>query len=869
MGSRPLNLEDEYMRRSMEFLREHDGIKDTPTRSYYGLVEASNVINKKMSFGIVKVFMPFRDSDYKKHPKEAQYRDEFDFRKPSLSYAYYLNHLDLYVKVLYAMAEDRRRTYLPDFFLIIKAIRQRPHIHRKLLDLTRFKLAVMSYFLVAGQANLAMASAAGLLPKAIPESLARWPILRLLGLAPMYSVDQGAIGELRAVQEGAAPTARFSDLEYNFNLVSHSILAYYYDRPDVAVTDLEIVRMVRCFEARELTGDLMDMLPMVLCRFARGPTSSLPPEDFVELLHEKKAREWKVSDMQIAMRYALAFGRIGKIDRLCKFLHTIADMAPKPIAGIRGNTRNVAKALAKLAELGRSTDNIVMATLEHFGSTSIEASLMPMTYAEYKAKLVEEIANRLCKGDLDEGFAATELLKALSVRLTPFAAMAMVKRLNQTSRNLALGWMARSIYAFDREAQAEAVQWAAQSFRRDSAALASFIQWNCKLSAVATAQFVHLLSRRLWESDTERLRVLTQAFNEISRIGDMRAIGLLLVSAAMGPETPIISPFGAQTPTGRAKAIARLVALIEPKNGDINALVPYLFKAVGSLKARGAERVLWKELLRRGIEPDWRVLQTALGLRLEQQYSGRQAIEIIQEILEHVPISGTVKPATPACNSLAEDGASACEIEAASDSESLAPALVDADLAPEVDGSALYLTLMDGLNRSGHLDAVEKLAMYLLDSGKLTNRTFGALASVWLDSVGFSRESPRDHIQHVWSVLAGYVGEKHAAEQNREHEVYRFNQNHYHSAIEACVRKGDVNAAWFIIQVEMRKCGIKPTLKTFYTLVSPLAQNSKLWPIGKSAVAKFNSHYPDIVKSAVEDNTNTLKVRALLHYTLN
>ncbi|KAJ2877497.1 hypothetical protein IWW38_006559 [Coemansia aciculifera] len=165
---------------------------------------------------------------------------------------------------------------------------------------------------------------------------------------------------------------------------------------------------------------------------------------------------------------------------------------------------------------------------------------------------------------------------------------------------------------------------------------------------------------------------------------------------------------------------------------------------------------------------------------------------------------------------------------------------------------------------------MEQLAEYLLDSKQLSNRTFGAVAAVWLDGIGFSEETTRDDVQRVWRTLQDYTGEKGARKHGRPaNNVYQLNRNHYNSAIEACVRKGDVDAAWYLLHVEMREGGLMPDLKTFHTLVSPLATSNKLWPIGKSTVAKFNVHYPEIVREALSDGTNTLPVRALLHHTMS
>ncbi|KAJ1932711.1 hypothetical protein EC988_009364 [Linderina pennispora] len=238
-------------------------------------------------------------------------------------------------------------------------------------------------------------------------------------------------------------------------------------------------------------------------------------------------------------------------------------------------------------------------------------------------------------------------------------------------------------------------------------------------------------------------------------------------------------------------------------------LLSYLFRAALSLQATGAERLLRKEMLRHGLMPDLHTLQAMMSLRLTLRYQLDTAVLIIERVLRDVPMESAW---------------------------------------------SVYMAMLDGLNRAAMPGAVEDLAIYLLDHADLTLRTFGALASVWLDTTGFNPQASTDDVRRVWNILAS---------QTR----FTLNRNHYHAVIEACVRKGDVNAAWNIIQVEMRE--VRPDLQTFYTLVSPLAKNSKLWPIGKAAVAKFNAAHPEIVRSAMEDKTNTIKVKALLHFALH
>ncbi|KAJ2764066.1 hypothetical protein IWQ56_004626 [Coemansia nantahalensis] len=186
------------------------------------------------------------------------------------------------------------------------------------------------------------------------------------------------------------------------------------------------------------------------------------------------------------------------------------------------------------------------------------------------------------------------------------------------------------------------------------------------------------------------------------------------------------------------------------------------------------------------------------------------------------------------------------------------PAVGGARLAPAA--SAMYMTILNGLNRGGKGAAFDMLAEYLLKSGQLDTRTFGALVSAWLDAIGRRPGATCTDVQRTWDTL-----QSHAASMT---PAYELNRNHYHSAIEAYVRLGDVAAAWNVIRTAMRDAGLAPDLDTFYTLASPLASNTALWAVGKSTVANFNTHYPDVVNAALADKTNTLVVKALLHQAI-
>ncbi|KAJ2890021.1 hypothetical protein GGI21_006336, partial [Coemansia aciculifera] len=225
-GSHPLSLENEYMRRNIEFLHDHAGIKVTPTRAYHDIVDLPDFINKKSAFGVVKPFLVFRsskdeyqDRDTDRGREDAKYIGEFEFAKPRWMPEDYLAFLALYARMLYALPADKRQPYFRDFFLIIKAIRQRPKMHRRFIEMAVYKQCILAYFLVAGQSNLALCVSVDLVLKAIPETLSRWTLVRLLGLEPMYNTDEASIKDLSVVREGGTPEKAVSDREYRYNML--------------------------------------------------------------------------------------------------------------------------------------------------------------------------------------------------------------------------------------------------------------------------------------------------------------------------------------------------------------------------------------------------------------------------------------------------------------------------------------------------------------------------------------------------------------------------------------------------------------------------------------------------------------------------
>ncbi|KAJ2377759.1 hypothetical protein IW150_001203 [Coemansia sp. RSA 2607] len=139
------------------------------------------------------------------------------------------------------------------------------------------------------------------------------------------------------------------------------------------------------------------------------------------------------------------------------------------------------------------------------------------------------------------------------------------------------------------------------------------------------------------------------------------------------------------------------------------------------------------------------------------------------------------------------------------------------------------------------------------------------VASVWLDSAGYDPEATSDEVYCVWEAIKKYANI--IREQRLDSKVfdYSFNSNNLNSLIEALVRKGDLNMAWRVIREEMPKHDLIPDKMVFYTLVSQLSVNGRLWPLGKAMVARFNKHYPGPVAAALKDPECPHTLKAMIY----
>ncbi|KAJ2734850.1 hypothetical protein H4R23_002335 [Coemansia sp. Cherry 401B] len=828
-GSHPLSLGDEYRLHRQKFFLEHSGITDTPTRRFQPLQIDDKSFNLKYVFGESALFNP-RQSNIRFIGNERVFEHEFKFNKSSNTADELLDLLCLYVQFLYTTTTSERGKYMGDFFYIMKAIRQRENGHRRLIKTKKLMQPIQSYLLLCNQPNLSLYLAREYVTTTQASSLDRWHIVRLLENPRMY---QPAMKEMRAiaqVAEGSPPTVPLG-VEYRFNLIAEALYRYYSSYAKDTTTDAELIYLIRCLEARHIRHYLRDMLAMVVRRLYEGTAAALSDMVKVELYYEPDVMAMRVEAYQLALRYALALLRGDSVDSCLRMLYTIADMPGRPCGDLYGNTKDAAWALIRLVEAGGDSLATAENILRMLGENMIESPSMRGANEHHVRGRLQEYIATLKSLNPETRMHLADLVKAPEPLIDSAEAMRTLEFMSRNGRDAsAFGWIASNFNGLDSEAQSCVIKWITNRLTTNRTRVVKFIASYAGMDPLKCAQFVHVLCRRLWERESDRRYILATALPAITQQKNADSIGVLLVTAAMGPDTPVLSPFGPQSVRDRARATTKLIERVSNAVvASLNVMMPYLFKVVSSLGATDTERTLRIEMLRQGIMPDWRMLQAAISLRTSKQIDYEQIVELIDHVLRIYPVQSTGASGKPWPS----------------------------------EQSALYMTILKGLNLCGLLEPFSLLAAEMLKSPRLNPRTFGALASTWLDAVGHDPNTTSSDIHRVW-----YMLKEKATAAATANPTYKLNRNHYHAVIEAYVRIGDVSAAWDMVCGEMRGHGFAPDLMTFYTLVAPLASSSTLWPIGKSVVTKFKMHYPDIVDQAVKDASNTLIVKALLRQAL-
>ncbi|KAJ1905631.1 hypothetical protein LPJ81_001819 [Coemansia sp. IMI 209127] len=869
----PLSPVDLYGEERKRFLSLHHGIDKTITRCFHRIEDAGDTVNLKHAFGDVAVFRKTLHTGITQRREAKMYPNEFMFVKPKTQTDYYLNHLTLYIHALHMLREadkEKFRSYLDDFFLIIKAIRQRSPIHAKLVDMVEFKKLILGYLLFDRQESLALTLAINLFPNVVPEMLDRWLVT---GVMELYSFQEGDRESSKILEAHRKTVKEYKEVHNGFDHLSRvkkrranvipgpvaikemrtealiaTIIEYYQSDNTIVMSAWEIIHLIKVIKRRLGSQGLKVVIPFVLKYFYEYTPNMYCAENKTAFFYDWWIWMYKYEGFQLVMYYIKAFVDLKEYQMAYSIAETIETMPPKTIEGLVGNSCDIARALKWLLVEGDKFSTLRDAIFDGFGATYIKKTAShdewKPKYAKLRLTLAEQIVNFVKASDDQSADAATAMLGSMTRRMQSLTAMAIIRRLDSVNMNLAVGWITRNFYSFDKEAQKSVFAWLTENLVKNRSGCVRFIGDYSFKDPVTVVRLVHLISRQLVK-EADRRYILDEAQKHIFSTGNPKAIGSLLITASQGPSMSAISSSDPQSPTSCARMVARFIKSIKPTaDMDISALVPFLFKVAQLLNSRRMEQLLWKEVLRHGIDVNQQILKLSLKTRLGLGDRNEDTLELLHYALR-----------------LKSDFE-----ESGQEEQPQLAGEADNDQFGSSSLAALYMTILNGANHAGALDAVELLATFMLESGKLSNRSFGSLASIWLDSAGFSARSSRDEVKRVWNIIGLHVGKEAATAHGREE--YYLNRNHYHSVMEALIRQGDLEGAWNVLQAEMRKALIRPDLNTFYTLISPLASNSQLWSIGKTMVQRFAKNHPEIVREALHDRSNTPIVQAMLRMSL-
>ncbi|KAJ2787552.1 hypothetical protein GGI15_000632 [Coemansia interrupta] len=867
-GIHPLPLIEEYKSYWEEFVEQHKAIDITPTRRYYGIFKGYHN-NAKRSYGVVKVFCPFREDDYKRSRVEATFRREFEFKKPSYSSEKFITLLELYVRTLRSISPNQRQTIANDFYLIVKAIRMRPKVHRKLIDMAQFSKLVMSYFLLVDQPYLALYTAIRVMPKAIPGSIDRWCMLKLLKLPEILVGEDGTANSLNALQDidSTKPHNNAAlDFDYRVNVMTRSILEYYYARPNVVITDRELFGLMRCFMSRLQAKELMDLLPLVLKRLVNGLPAELPEADSVELFFEDHGSRDPATFEQIVATYALAFVNVGCKDMAIKFLQTVANMPSTPLSDYGGLTVSLVRSLIEIAEHVPEKSPIIIMHLTQIANGPYYKATRFMKAVEYKAKIADDIIEYMTTGQIRLAVMTTYLLSFLSKKLSFFTSFAILQRLEKISEPLAYEWLGGVTSSIRASCIHELINWCTRKMVNDRSHFMDQLQIVTKRSPLFAVKIYTYMNKTMHDYEADRKYLLARAFIDISETKDTAAMGSFLALVARGPKSLIRSYRGHQSAFQRTHMTVQFLKRIDTDAIDVPDLTPYLFYVSALLKSQGADRLIWREVLRNGIEPNTTAIQTSLRRRLMNRSDIRQSAELMAVLIRKLkPNGGQIADFDEEGAALAEEDEWAELPVSASKGSSSEVADLSNMVMTTRSSRKLYTALIDGLNHAGFHELVNLVAIYILTRPFCDQHTLRIVASVWLDSVGYDPEATSEEVYCVWEAIKKYANLLRRERAGSTVCEYSLNLNNFHSLIEAIVRKGDLNMAWRVIHEEMPKHDYIPDKRTFYMLISQLSVNGRLWPLGKAMVARFNKHYPGPVAAALKDPDCPHTLKAMIY----
>ncbi|KAJ2850566.1 hypothetical protein J3B02_003657 [Coemansia erecta] len=839
-----------------QFIADHNGIKKTFTRRFFGIHEWDGPINLKRCFGDVNVFNVFRPQEYRHGRVPFIYRNEFNFEKPAYTGEQLLNILDLYVNALYMAPAEGRKPIMGYFYIIIKAIRMRPKIHQKLLSSVRFKDLVMSYFLIANQPHLALYVAIDQAPRCQSGALNRWVMARLLNLSVIYDGNKEAIVRLKNLEGGTKELGYKYEREYKLNLLTQNIFEYYCSRKSMNVTDAELIWLIRCAESRMLLRELMDLLPLVIKRLV-GKPDTLSSVDKVELAYEPYILDSEVKYETIVARYALAFVRLGNNDMARKFLLTFVEMPNRSLTIYPGCVSGLTVWLVEMMQESPDDSSILFKTLEHFGNSKYDRLCENFGRIGFLDQLSSDIVKYMLAGQSNISIRLSLLLHRLGATMSFNQSFSIFKRIYDKNHTLGLQWYG-FVFRLINEINDNMKKWLVQQLRKDRQTFMDHFVAAMKDAPINMSRLAQALCGVMYDYEADRRYLLARAFVGVNETKNGTALGIIIGSASTVPRKLVRPVSGPYSVLQRGHTVAQLIRNIDIDGNAFKLMINGLAKACLNLNAVESSNLLWREVLRHGIDPNNGSIKKLILLRLNAHLDMADTLEAVKYIL-----SITKLPWSPArienmqadmiAQGILEDSKDSMIVEQYNALSDLPMFRIKTSQFFASDVRA-YISIMDALSRAGLHALVEPMAIYILASSDLLRlRSLGVVSAVWLDAIGFNPNATSVDIQEAWYTLKMYSRE--LARRYKEIEIrvpMHLNMNTHHSAIEAYIRKCDFEMAWHMVHVEMRAHNLFPNVSTFCTLLSPLAVSENLWPLGKQMVIKCNTYYPGVIKSLLE-----------------
>ncbi|KAJ2363215.1 hypothetical protein IW150_006796, partial [Coemansia sp. RSA 2607] len=452
----------------------------------------------------------------------------------------------------------------------------------------------------------------------------------------------------------------------------------------------------------------MDLLPLVLKRLVNGPPETLPETDSVELFFENNGSRNPATFEQIVAMYALSFVHVGCKEMAIKFLQTVMSMPTTKMTNYVGLTKDMVLSLLTIAKCVPEKSPALITHLTQIANGPYYNATKVLKIVDYKAKLADDIIEYMSTGQVKLAVLTTNLLASLSRKLNFFAGFAILQRLEKVSEALAYEWLGGAISSVRKIAVDELINWCIRRTVNDRSHFMDQFQVVTRRSPLHAIRLLSYMNRAMYDYEADRKYLLAKAFIDVSESKDTKAMCRFFVLVARGPKSPIRSYRGHQSLFQRTHMVVQFLKRIDTTIIDVTRMTHSLLFVSSLLRSQEADRLIWREMLRIGIEPDTTHIHTSLRPRLVCRSDIRQSAELMAILIRQFKPDDVQNADFDDESAVFVDEDEFAKSSDSTESEELAPknkALLDFS-TPNMEISTrrsrkIYITLLDGLNHAG------------------------------------------------------------------------------------------------------------------------------------------------------------------------